>query len=123
MAEPQMPELHSAIKLVAIQNATAVDAAVPSETRQTLIFSPHDTEPYSVANAAQAVFGQGIVVMPNGGPVVLRRADIGDAVCHRWTAISKTNAVTVALLETFEQRPTLSASMLQPFAFGAQSVG
>ena len=117
-----MLPVHSAIRLVAITNAAVADAALPSETRQTVIFSPHATEPYSVSNALQGAFGQGIVVMPNGGPVILRRADIGDAVCHRWGAISQTNAVTDAVLEAFEERPTTSKSELQDLQFAAQSV-
>ncbi len=63
-----MPPIHSAIRQVAITNTVAADLALPSETRQTILFSPHATQAYSVTNGDQpGLFGQGIVVMPDGG--------------------------------------------------------
>ncbi len=118
-----MDKLHSGIRQVALIAASARDIALPSEIRTALLFSPHATEPYSILNGEQlGLFGQGIVVMPTGGPVWIRRSDFGDIVCHRWTAVTQTNSVTVTVLETFEQREMPDAVAGDDNAFAAQRV-
>ncbi len=113
-------KIHSLIQVVTV-GTSSTDVAMPSETRQTLIFSPHATATYSVSNAPQAAVGDGLVITPSGGALVLRRADIGDIICQRWQAIAAAS-IGVPVLQAFVERPTTAPSLIEDADFKAQRV-
>lgn len=95
------PKRHTAPQRLSLSTASAQVLPAVAE-RRALLFSPHATVSYYVLPEPLISVGDGILVAPTGGPVLIRSEDFGDIVCHRWYAMAGA-AIDVSVLCSYAE--------------------
>lgn len=81
------PRRHAVFESASL-DTSSVQFLAPSALRRSLLLSPHPTVTYAVSDKSLAGLNDGIVVTPNGGPVLVRCEDFGDILCKAWYGIA-----------------------------------
>lgn len=97
-----MGPIHSTLIQVAVGSSSTL-LLPPSETRVSLLLTPHPGTNFSVATQPLSAVGGGVNLLSAAGPVLLRREEFGDLVCQAWYAIA-TTPQTIGVLVAHEDR-------------------
>ncbi|MCB9739193.1 MAG: hypothetical protein H6747_07990 [Deltaproteobacteria bacterium] len=90
------PKRHAVFERASL-GTTSSQILAPSSARCSLLLTPHATVTYALRDRPLSTLTDGLIVTPDGGPVLLRCEDFGDMLCHAWHGVANA-AIDVSLL-------------------------